>query len=577
MFKKVITVSILSFILILQNSIIYEANVNNLIEFKKEGTYYGMNNTVEKYDLALEIREVLRGKRALDKIKKASDNYEKIEENEEYILVKFRATGLNTIANKKIILSNNDFAIYSDGGTKYTTVKTPDIEPKFTPLITKSRTEGYVAFRVKKYEDNLAIVFRENTANALWLATEKEQIFNKDRIRPSMIDLIATNLGQIYGIKISEQDYLFNKKANGNNALRDFESEIPIAERFSIYYLNDTNYVEFAALFRKAFLENYRLRYSELFLNEKIEEVNVIPLGLNEIKHSFSPKSTYFSESMKTELINENILHFYAKENTFYEDGILEIKKLSSNNIYNSYNLTSVTSPYIFEVKTRTNKKSIKNNKELEISFKNVDNDKAGIYKYIGNDWIYQKTEFIENRLVHKIKVGDFDGGVYRLLIDDNYTTDSRIYLDWAFEELGVYFRRGYLDKLSNIGSNKLITRKELAKLIYENTYNNYPYIGNKKVFKDENEFGEYKNSIYYVYNRGIMLGVSSEKFNPNGYVTYKEFEIVISRTIGKPFDFKTIHTSMLYNKFKKSNLDVKKENKISTSEVVYGMYQIFE
>ncbi len=553
-------------------------NIKSLTELGKSSTYKGMDNYSRPYNLEMMVEEVIRGRKAQELILDKGELNKSLSSDKEYVIVQLLITPVEAENKRNIPVLESDFRMYGKNGKKYNSRVVEILNEDIRDFKLGKSQEMYVSFEVDRNDNYLAMSFREDTLGVIWFATKKDQKIYDEEIARGGVAEVAMASGEIYGILSAEKDYLFGNNMNKEKALNLYEMQESIPSRFRLYIINETSNGEFVRTFRANFLSAYEKRYIELFNANETNNVNSFQLGLNEVNFTFSEGVNQIKNgSNETTRIN-NILRLNIEENTFYDKGILEIKKLSDNTFLTS-KYKQVYNPYSFTISRKNGNNilnEIESQKDIKLSFKSVENTRAGIYKYKNGKWLYQKTEILEDRLEHIIPAGTIKNGTYALLIDENYPIVNSINLNWAYDELNTFIRRGYIRGVNNLNPNAPLTRKELANLIYEIKNPNIYYMESEKEFVDADQFGTYKVAIDYVYRNGIMNGISETQFSPNGYVTYKDFEVVMSRVLGYKFSYDEIKESMFYDKYKISNISKGMNTNVTISEAVYALFKIF-
>jgi hypothetical protein len=123
-----------------------------------------VDNYSNSYTAEVAVKETIRGEAAWEKIKEANMFNEEAGPDEEYILAKIYIKAIQVKDDKSIDVSSVNFDLYNEGNTKYNdfySVVTP--EPSIsTSLYSGAEHEGYVAFKVKKADENPKIAYGLN-------------------------------------------------------------------------------------------------------------------------------------------------------------------------------------------------------------------------------------------------------------------------------------------------------------------------------------------------------------------------------------------------------------------------------
>jgi len=119
-----------------------------------------IDTITENYTATVKVSEVIRGSVALDIIKTASQYNADPADGYEYILAKISVTAVDVADDKAIMLSRAKFVGYSSNDVQFDSAPVTSIEPKMAERIfTGGNTEGYVAYLVKKDDQNQKMAF----------------------------------------------------------------------------------------------------------------------------------------------------------------------------------------------------------------------------------------------------------------------------------------------------------------------------------------------------------------------------------------------------------------------------------
>ncbi len=393
-------------------------------------------------------------------------------------------------------------------------------------------------------------------------------------------EALGQQYGAGYGNSMAVRDYEARLSKDAERAYKEFESRENVYKMLDMHIIGQEDANSMLRVIEDSFKSAYNAYYDNLYINEIGQEGSYLNLFLSPISFSYS-ESTSQVVNKGASIIGMPGISIQAEEFTFYEEAFLRISKTVRNQFMPVDNKKMMTDLYeltIFNKVNPTTPTSANATKEFQISFNGVGNDRAGIYKMSNGVWTYQYTEFEENQLVHNISKGDYNGGVYAVLIDFDYPLFKGINLSWAYEELYTYLRREYLflDDENNYDPTKEITRKEFAYLISKNSYDADYFSYENKVFDDKNEFGKYMSSINYCYNKGYLVGISETEFGPNDPINFEQVEIVMQRVLKNNFQYSTISDDMMNEKYKKSAYLTGKNQNITRDEAVYMFYSLF-
>lgn len=120
-----------------------------------------VDNYVEQYTAEVTVTEVLRGKKAWEKIEEANMFNSEPAADEEYILAKIKIKAVEVKDDKSISISGASFDCYSGNNVEYNdySVVVPPDPSLTTDLYSGGEHEGYIVFTVKKSDTSPKIAF----------------------------------------------------------------------------------------------------------------------------------------------------------------------------------------------------------------------------------------------------------------------------------------------------------------------------------------------------------------------------------------------------------------------------------
>ncbi|MFV0504715.1 MAG: S-layer homology domain-containing protein [Lachnospirales bacterium] len=439
-----------------------------------------------------------------------------------------------------------------------------------TTVESYSANSEYMAENVKAFTDAYIASYKDTFMLRFMSAGDEE----------TNITTMGQSFGAMYSRSMAMRDYAVRRQMNATRAFAEFDLNNNINDMLDLEDLDTKVASAFTNSFEQAFKDAYNSVYLTAFNAERTMDVNYLSLYLNPINFIY----TDYKQEVVSGGINSSTLPAIMLEseaNAFYDDVFLAVTKDYRKVQPTKDGMKLITNPYGLTVYNDIEGKEpmeVNMHKPLDIKFSSIDNDRAGIYKYKNENWVYQYTEFDKDMLKHTIKDDVFRGGIYALLIDNSYKIVKDINLSWAYRELYTYLRRGYaLPNSSNMyNPTGDITREEFAYLIYKNLNNGF-YTKSAKEFDDGWDFGSYKDAIYFCYDKGYMGEVNPNEFNPKGTLTYEQAENIMKRVVGNGFTYNTISYSMKNDKYKKSKILNGITTNIPRDEAVYMFYYLYK
>lgn len=443
-----------------------------------------------------------------------------------------------------------------------------DNMPSETAIRTKYNlykdTEEYSDAFIETYEENFKIAYRESYRNA---NVESKSVYVSNGYDDGYM------MGTAQGEADGAQDVIQGRLSNWLKAYNTFVEESNLMMRYNLYRDNKEYQDHFTTGFKIAYESAYQQSYQDV--NITIEESNINYKKID----SFANTVTFNSYAVNMSNGNQNtisrqMLSLIFDEGTVYHSdtyiGISE-RQQPFRDLDGKKNVTP-----IYNINVINNDHSLNLQKNIKLNFNFTGDSTAGIYKYVNRQWMYLDTKYDQGQLYTEIPSGEFKGGQYAVLIDPYYKPLNYVSLHWAYDDIRVFIKRGFIDPYKNFNPDDTITRKEFSQLIYDNTHGlkNISY-DQWKDFEDVALFGEYTNAINFMVKNGYMLGVSDSEFNPNGKITYYQVQIVMDRILESEFSWYDIEESMLKEKFHRSEANDYLSNAINKGEVVYMLNKV--
>ncbi|MEA1973980.1 MAG: hypothetical protein U9N10_00330 [Bacillota bacterium] len=334
---------------------------------------------------------------------------------------------------------------------------------------------------------------------------------------------------------------------------------------------------EYMESFKGGFKAAYEIAYQDMYqvVNYEIENKNV-----NYVKVDTTEKIVEYN-SYSVDMVggNKNVntstpLYLELSEGTVYSTNTYIGIKENQFPIRKLGEKIQGTS--VYDIDVINDDFSIKFQKPVKLSFNFYGSSSAGIYKFVNQEWMYLPTKFAAGEIYTDIPAVDFKGGQYAVLIDNNYRPLNEALLHWAYSDIKVFIKRGSIDSSVNFNPDSFMTRKEFSLMIYKNTFGTNEKIFNPTVdFVDKELFGSYENAINYMVSKGYMNGIAIDVFDSDGYITYNQVEVVMNRILKNDFKWEDISNSMLTERFKVSKVNDYKSNYINKAEVVYMLNNV--
>ncbi len=379
------------------------------------------------------------------------------------------------------------------------------------------------------------------------------------------------SLGTIAGEFNAVIDYNSNIRFKGNESLARFKQTKSLTARFYLTEFGEDYKNDFTLAFEDSYIIAYEQKYMELV--NTLAEQNIVYTPINNFAGDFS-----FTLDLDT---TGAMLTFEFPTGSLYGDGYIGATKDRNPVSYDTSRFKFVDTDFIvdtFNLDNYTRSEYIDPIKEFKMSIDhNVGSDNIGIYEYKKGAWQYIFTDINEGTVSHTFPAKMYEGGKYCLFVEPSYTKFSDTYLSPFYNEIYTYGRRGAIYKVSDkFYPTSNITRGDLSYII-NGILNPNNYSTTSKNFTDIPYTSLHKTSVDFVSKNGYMNGVSDTTFNLSGNITYTQLDIIIERTLGKPFDMNAIFTKMRNEKLHKSKGESNLNSFVTKEEAVYILYQAME
>lgn len=422
----------------------------------------------------------------------------------------------------------------------------------------------YINAFMESYKENFELAYKENYRDTnIELSTAPEENGN----------LQGNTMGSLKGEADGMLDVIRNNRSNWQSAYNEMISGNDLFTRYNLYRENKEYIDSFEGAFKTAYEIAYQRMYQETNIEIETRNVNYRKVDSNEKIVGYSQYVLNIdggSKSLESTIpffIEIDVGTIYSSETYF---GISE-NQLPVSNLNGKLKASGV-----YDIKVINSDLSVKLQKPIKLSFNFYGSSKAGIYKFVNKQWMYLQTEFDDGVIYTEIPAVDFNGGKFAILIDNEYRPLQDSMLHWAYDDLKVYLKRGYISNETDFNPDSYMTRKEFSRMIRRNTDGMIDYSYSSPIdFVDKDLFLEYQNDINFMVTKGYMNGVSSDLFNPNGYITYNQVEIVMNRIMNEEFSWNDISELMLTERFNKSKVNDFKSNYIDKAEVIFMLNKV--
>lgn len=371
------------------------------------------------------------------------------------------------------------------------------------------------------------------------------------------------SLGALQGQTEAMLDFMQGSKNDWAISYNAFIAKSPLLVRY--------NLIKETMGYRTAFSNGYKEGFMNAYITTFQDQNVAVETANKEIKQvAMREDSITFDDGVVSLM-----LHFPAA--TLYEPTNFTAFTTQNSFNYRNYSahMTPVTSKYTVSVLNTRGSVTLK--KPITLSFEYYGSERAGIYQWIGNKWVYQYTTITDGSLFITIPAGTYSGGEYAIFIDEKYKNVSDITFNWAYKEIYTLMRRGIVTDAAPFKPNDKITRGTFALMVYNARAGIDPLGATTKVIKDFDSLSWYKDAAKYMVNKGYMKLDASGNFNPSGLVTYSDVEHMLSVMYTRSFKWSEISDKMLTEKFTRSAGATNLNANVTKAETAFMLISVFK
>ncbi len=369
-------------------------------------------------------------------------------------------------------------------------------------------------------------------------------------------------------------DFTQSNKDNWEKAYNAFIADGSLNTRYMLDRESAAYRSYFSSGYKEAFMSNYISTFQIKNLETEIRSKNARLISMIEETVSFEEEYVHFNlGDMESEM--RTPMSLYIPEATVYEPTYFAAFKTQNSFNKGNTKLTPVSSKYTVSVWNDSG--SVKLKRPITLSFEYFGSERAGIYQWINNKWVYQFTTLTNGSIFTTIPAGYYSGGEYAIFIDEDYKTVKDITFNWAYKEIYSLMRRDIVSDAVAYMPNAKITKGQLAQMIY-NVVGVKDSIGTSiPSISDAASLGSYKYAVEYMVGKKYMTLDSKGNFNPNSTVSYLQVEEIFGSILLRDVKWSEISSKMLTEKFAKSQGIVDKNAALTKAEAAYMMVVFYK
>lgn len=362
--------------------------------------------------------------------------------------------------------------------------------------------------------------------------------------------------GEAAGTVQGEMSAMIDFTQDNNNswlsAYNDYLSDGSLTLRYQL----DREPVAYRNYFASGYREAFRKAYIETFqvknLETEVRNKNARMVTMLEDTVYFDEELVHFNMgTMEAEMRTPMSLYFPSA--AIYEPTYFGVFKTQNTFNYRNYNaaFTPVSGKYTVAVLSDRGATTLK--RPITLSFEYQGSERAGIYQWIGNKWVYQYTTLTDGAILTTIPAGYYSGGEYAIFIDETYKHVSDITFNWAYKEIYTLMRRDVISDGAAFNPNSKITRGTFALMVFNAISGTDPLKTSTKVINDFDSLKWYQDAAKYMVNKGYMKLDAKGNFNASGEVSYADAEHMLSVMFTRNVKWTEVSNKMMTEKFVRS------------------------
>lgn len=383
----------------------------------------------------------------------------------------------------------------------------------------------------------------------------------------------GTELGTIQGQISAMIDFTQGSKDDWLKAYNGYVTKGSLIARYNLLRESATYIDGFSNGYKEGFMNAYVETFQTKNLETEIRNKNALQLTMWESTLTYQDEYVHFNQGAMTSEMRTP-LSITVPAAAIYQPTYLAMFKTQDTFGYRSAGLTPVSSKYTLSVWNSTGSMTLK--KPITLSFEYYGSERAGIYQWVNNRWVYQYTTLTDGNLSITIPAGYYNGGEYAIFIDETYKIVSDISFNWAFKEIYTLMRRDVISDNSLYMPNAKITKGQLAQMIYQVQALRSPMLTDAPIIADSAALGIYKDAAEYMVGKRYMTLDAQGRFNPGAMVSYADLEYTMSMIFTRTVNWSEVSSKMLTEKFTKSPGTTNKAAYMTKAEAAYMLIYFF-
>ena len=330
----------------------------------------------------------------------------------------------------------------------------------------------------------------------------------------------------------------------------------------------------FATAYRDSFMKAYIETFQIKNLETEIRNKNAKMVSMFETILYFDEEYVHFNLGVQETEMRTPLMLEFPKASLFEPTYFASFKTQNSFNEKNTQ-YTPVSSKYTIAVWNDQGAVTLR--EPVTLKFEYYGSERAGIYQFINNKWVYLYTEMEDGFISTQIPAGYYSGGEYAIFIDDDYKIVSDITFNWAYREIYSLMRRDVISDAQFFSPNTAVTRAQMAQMIYNAASAKYPLKTSVPKISDAASLGNYKKAVEYAVGKQYMKLDANGNFNPSTGFTYLDAEKTFSAMFTRSFKWTEISSKMMTQKYVRSGSFTSMNGVMTRAEAAFAIYMLIK
>ncbi len=385
----------------------------------------------------------------------------------------------------------------------------------------------------------------------------------------------GTDLGTAEGIASANIDILNNDKSDWLRAYNNFIKKSDLRTRYQLN-LHEVGYGEaFELSFKTSFKSAYRQHFDDFIAGVALNNTTYHLVKYNEdtvIYDKLYSQVDNGSESSGS----ESTASLSIEQGTVYQDTYISLQRAKNVTLVKNGDYDAASG--VYQITIQNDRDGIKLYKPMKLKFIYNDDPNIGVYKWKYNRWCYVATQHEDDGVSIEIPAGTYHGGKYALFIDEKFVIPADSVFSWAYDDIVLAMKRNYISNATNYRPDASITRFEMASIIYHVMYMRKNHSVTRVDMIDRDSISYNPAPVDFVINLGYLTLDENGAFNPNRYVKYSDFTVIMQRLTGnQAFDYGEVAQKMFYEHYTMSNYLNDKNGNPTRAEVIYTINEYLD